>query len=81
MLYLGNRQTVGSHNAVEENSQLVKGGQGGWQVPSHTHAGKPAPVCSDLEDRSQQVGPSALPNVHMSVRHTVARGIPLLTTL
>lgn len=59
-LYLDSRQTVGNHSAEEENSQWVRGGQGGWQVPSHIHADKQAPACSDLEDKSQNMCSSRL---------------------
>lgn len=57
ILYLCSRQTVGSHNAREESSRLVRGGLGGWRVPSHTHADRPAPACSDLEGKRESVCP------------------------
>lgn len=59
-LYLCSRQTGGSHNAREESSRLVRGGLGGWQVPSHTHADRPEPACSDLEGkRERECSPAA----------------------
>ena len=68
MLYLDSRQTVGSHSAGEESSRLARGGRGVWQVLSHIHADKPAPAYSDLENKSQGVGPSPLLNDQTSKR-------------
>jgi hypothetical protein len=79
-LYLCSRRTVGSHNAEEESSLLVRGGRGGWQVPSHTRADKPAPACSDLEDKRDRCVLQAAES-HISVRASVLLNIPHHTTL
>lgn len=53
-LYLCSRQTGGSRNAREESSRLVRGGLGGWRVPSHIHADRPEPAYSDLEGKRER---------------------------
>lgn len=55
-VYLGNKQTAGSHNAMAGSFPWAIGDRGGWPNLGHTRARSEEPVCNDLEDKVQHLG-------------------------
>lgn len=51
-VYLGNRQTAGSRNAVAGSFPWATGDRGGWPNLEHTRVRNVEPVCNDLKDKA-----------------------------
>jgi len=52
-VYLGNKQTAGSRNAMAGSFPWAIGDRGGWPNLGHTRARNKEPGCNDLEDKVQ----------------------------
>lgn len=52
-VYLGNKQTAGSRNAMAGSFPWAIGDRDGWPNLVHTRARNKEPVCNDLEDKAQ----------------------------